>query len=229
MGGRDDALDAEEERGVAADNFSIRESANITNIRIGHGACIHQLFELHASDDAGHVAGLKGMRECVFEVRQLAQRGAVARHGDEGHVRILGGSLLHVGLMAIAVGEDIGAALLDEVDRGVIALFIFGDVVLPDDAVGGDAGCFCGGFDTVDVRCIIARVLVMNEDNADFHSGGYRFFGGGFRRFGGGRFGGGGFRFSCGRGCGAGDHSEHHRQDCQKSNDLFHGFPPTEF
>ncbi|MPM52979.1 hypothetical protein SDC9_99743 [bioreactor metagenome] len=224
-----DALDAKIEAGEAADHFGIRISADITDIRIGHNACIQHFLELHAGNDAGDIAALKRVGERVLEVGQSAQGSAVTSHGDEGHVRIFGSGLLHVGLMAVAVGEDVGAALLNEVDCGIVAGFIFANVVLPDDAGVRNTNVRGSGLDAFDVRGVIARVIVVNEDYADFEGG---FFGG---RFGGGFFG----RFyGLGR-CGhfsrrfggglAGCQREHHHDDCQQSNDLFHGFPPAYF
>ncbi|MPM71751.1 hypothetical protein SDC9_118722 [bioreactor metagenome] len=227
VGIRNDALYAKEERGVTADHFGIRVGTDITTIRIFDRTGIHEFLELHASDDAGDVTRFKGMREGVFEVRELAQGSLVARHGDEGHFRIFGSSLLHVGLMAVAVGEDVVATLLDEVNRRIIALFIFRNVVLPDDLVVGNTGGGCASLDAFDVRRVVTGVLVVDEDHADFDSGRCGFFHcGGFGCF---RCCGGFRRFGCGCGGGASHQSEHHSQDCQKSNELFHGFPPTKF
>jgi hypothetical protein len=78
---------------------------------------------------------------------------------------------LHVGLMAVAVEKNVGAALLNEVDCGIVAGFIFANVVLPDDAGVRNTNVSGSGLDAFDVRGVIARVIVVNEDYADFEGG----------------------------------------------------------
>jgi hypothetical protein len=69
--------------------------------------------------------------------------------------------------MTVAVGDDIGAALLDEVGCGVIAVFVFVNVKLPDDLFVGNAKLRCCGLDAFDVCVVVADVFVVEKDNAD--------------------------------------------------------------
>ena len=124
--------------GVAGNDLSIRESADVTelyvavfHIGIGDLAFVYELLKLHAGNNAGNITGLIGVAESVLEVLQSADGSGIAGHGGEHYVGVFIGSLLHIGLMAIAVGEDVGAALLDQVDSCVVAFLILGYVVLP--------------------------------------------------------------------------------------------------
>ena len=135
--------------------------------------------------------------------------------------------------MAIAVGDNDLAALLREVYGVIIAGFIFGDIVLVDHLAFVNAQGSDGGLDALDMGQVIARVLIVDQDDADlqicsrnrltgrtaagicgglFRSGllcggffGGRFFcGRGFRGFGGGGF----RRFRSCRLTGAGHHTQ---------------------
>lgn len=95
---RHDGTDAEEESGVAGNDLSVVVSADITDLHIavgiegiglllgGEGSVAEHFSQLHAGHDAGHIAGLIHLGECVLEIVKAGKRGEVASHGDEGHI-----------------------------------------------------------------------------------------------------------------------------------------------
>ena len=163
----DDGLDAEEEAGVAGDHFRVGERADVADVRVGDEALIHHFLELEAGDEAGDVTGLKGHVERVVEVGQAGLERGVAGHGDELNVGGLLGGLLAVGLVAVGVGDDEVAALLDALDALVVAFLGLGDVVEPHDV--GVSQTDRGGrlADAVHMGEGVALVLVADEDDAD--------------------------------------------------------------
>ena len=74
-----------------------------------------------------------------MEVCKAIRSGGVAGHSDELHVGIFFSGLTAEGLMAVGVGDDDLAALVNAVDAGVIAALVFADGVFPDDVVLADA------------------------------------------------------------------------------------------
>ena len=166
-----DGLDAEEESGVAGNYFCIGVSANIAYIGIRYGACVHELLELHTGYDTGYIAALEGVGEDVAVVIHAFLKGShITGSGDELYFGIFHSSLQHEGLMAVGVGDYQSAALLNKVYSVVIALFIFGYIVLIDDLVIGEAEGSLGAFNTFDMGHVITGVLVVYENNADLNS-----------------------------------------------------------
>ena len=166
VGFGNDALDAKIEGGVAGNHFVIGIGAYIAYIRIGHGARIHELLELHARYHAGDVTALEGVGEDVGGVGG-AGSGHVAGASNEGHIGILSGGLHHVGLVAVAVGEYDLAALLRQVNGVVIAGLILGDVVLEDHLALVDAQLSDSSLDALNVGQVVTGVLIVHQNDAD--------------------------------------------------------------
>ena len=160
--------------GEAGNNFCIGICADVAELDvvavvvcIGQLAVCNELSELHAGNDTCNVTGLVNAGKCVLVVGQAGGSSLVTGHSDEGDIGAFLCSLLHVGLMTVRVGEDDRTALLDEVDRSVIALFIFGNSILPDDLVIGHTEFLGSGTDTVDVGVSVAFIFVTDQDRAD--------------------------------------------------------------
>lgn len=120
---------------------------------------------------AGDVAGLIRIGEDVLEVVKTGYAGLVAGAGDEGDVLILTGSLEHIGLVAVRVGEDDVAALFGQVHGSVVAGLVFGHIVLEDHLVGVggiDAKSFAGSGEAIDMGHVITGVLVVDADQTHF-------------------------------------------------------------
>ena len=222
MGLGDDGPDAQEEGGVAGDHLGIGVSAHIAHVGIGDGTGVQELLELHAGHHAGDIAGLVGVGEDVLQVGQAGGGGVVAGAGDEDHVLELGGSLLHVALMAVGVGEDDGAALLGQIHGGVVAVFILGHVVLDDElGVQVQAQVLAGGGQALDVGHVVAGVLVVEHDAAHLDGGGG--LGGGGPCGSGGGGGRGAGRGALAAGAGAGGQAQDHDAALEQGeNSLFH-------
>ena len=170
--GGDDGLDAQEEAGVAGDDFRVGIRADVADVGIGDLAGVHEFLELHTGDDAGDVTGLKGHVERVVEVGEAGLERAVAGHGNDLDLGVLRGGELRELLMAVGVGDDEVAALLDGLNALVVALFVLGDVVEPHHVAVAEARCRHGLADALDVGVGVAFVLVADEDGADLQAGG---------------------------------------------------------
>ena len=178
------ALDAQEEGGVAGDDLGVVVGADVADLDLavsgeavglglgGQGAGLDQLLDLHACDDTGDIAALVDGGKGVVEVIEAGNGGEVAGHGHKVDVRVLLGFLLHVGLMAVGVGDDQVAALADKVLGCVGGDAALSDLVLPDDLVIGHAQLGGSFLDAVDVRGAVAFGLVAQNDSTDLDVGG---------------------------------------------------------
>ena len=249
-----DALHAKEERGVARDDFCVRISADIADLDLAVSilvlvfdlAFVDELLQLHTGDDAADVAGFIDAGEGVVEVVEARSLGGIAGHCNKLHIGIFLSSLQAEGLMAVGVGDDDLAALVNAVDASVIAGLVFADGVFPDDVVLADAQNLGGFLDTLDMGVGVAFVFVADQNDADLDvgadsiAGGLSrslFLGGSLGLFSGGFGGLGGFsRSGLGRGVvrlgggSAGNQREDHDYGEKQSDDLFHVFvPPKKF
>ena len=169
-----DGLNAQQERGVARYHLGIGEGTHIAHIGVCHGTGVHQLLELHAGHNAGYIARLIDIGEEVLEIVQTSNAGLITRTRHERDGRILLGGAEHVSLMTIGVGEDDVAAGFRQVNGGVLAGFILRDIVAHHDLLrvaGVDSQSLAGGGQTVNVGCVIAGVLIVNADQANFYAG----------------------------------------------------------
>ena len=222
-GGGADAAGAEEEGGVAGLDLGVGVGADVADLGLVGGdlALLDHLVELHARGDAAEVAALKDGRERVVEVGQAGGVGLGAGGVAELDVGELLGGLDHEGLVAEGVGEDDGAAGVDELGGLVVALLTLGDVGL-DDVL--DAAVFTGLLGGVHEVEVVGRGLVVQEDEADLDlldlvaGEGADVEGGGVVVEGEGGLGRGlGLRFLA-----AGGEGEDHGQGEDQSDDLFH-------
>ena len=162
------ALGAEIEAGVAGDNLSIGEGSDVAHLGLvgGDGSVLDHLVELHSGGDAGEVTALIDGSEGVVEVGKVGSVGLGAGGVAELDLGVILGGLDEVILMAEGVGEDDGAALVDKVLSGLLALLILGDVgaenVLYAELLAG----LLGGVKEVEV---VGGVLIVKEDEADLH------------------------------------------------------------
>ena len=249
-----DALQAKEERGVAGNDLCVRISADIADLDLAVSslvlvfdlAFVDELLQLHAGDNAADVAGLIDAGEGVVEVGQAVGSGGIAGHRDELHIGIFLSCQKAEGLMAVGVGDDDLAALVDTVNAGVIAALVFGDGVFPDDVAFADTQSLGGFLDALDMGVGVAFVFVADQNDADLDVGADSVASGlsgfflsrsvGFFRGSGGLFVGGlsrggcvGLFFRLGSGS-AGNQSEDHDHGEKQSDDLFHVFvPPKNF
>ena len=174
-----DALHAKEERGVAGNDFCVRISADIADLDLAVSilvlvfdlAFVDELLQLHTGDDAADVTGFIDAGEGIVEVCKAIRSGGVAGHSDELHVGIFLSGLTAEGLMAVGVGDDDLAALIDAVDAGVIAGLVLADGVFPDDVVLADAQSLGGFLDALDVGVGVAFVFVADQNDADLDVG----------------------------------------------------------
>ena len=166
---RADAAGAQEESGVAGLHLFERESADVADAGGVRGdlAGLDHLVELHARHDAGHIARLVDGGEEVVGVFKAGVHRAGAGGMAELDVRILLSGEEHIGLMAEGVGEDHVAALLGEVNGGLVGGFGLRGVVLVNDAVLADAQRGQGLAQAVDVVGGVAFVLVADADQTD--------------------------------------------------------------
>ena len=196
--------------------------------------------------DIDAVAPEKLEYEGVVEIVEARSLGGIAGHCNKLHIGIFLSSLQAEGLMAVGVGDDDLAALVNAVDAGVIAGLVFADGVFPDDVVLADAQNLGGFLDTLDMGVGVAFVFVADQNDADLDvgadsiAGGLSrslFLGGSLGLFSGGFGGLGGFsRSGLGRGVvrlgggSAGNQREDHDYGEKQSDDLFHVFvPPKKF
>ena len=244
----------EEERGVAGNDLCVRISADIADLDLAVSrlvlvfdlAFVDELLQLHAGDNAADVTGFIDAGEGIVEVCKAIRSGGVAGHSDELHVGIFLSGLTAEGLMAVGVGDDDLAALIDAVNAGVIAGLVFADGVFPDDVVLADAQSLGGLLDAENVGVGVAFVFVADENDADLDVGADSVADGlsgfflsrsvGLFRGSGGLFVVGlsrggfvGLFFRLGSGS-AGNQSEDHDHGEKQSDDLFHVFvPPKKF
>ncbi|MFR7744185.1 MAG: hypothetical protein ACLU3I_13510 [Acutalibacteraceae bacterium] len=73
--------------------------------------------------------------------------------------------------MAVGVGDDDLAALVDTVNAGVIAALVFGDGVFPDDVAFADTQSLGGFLDALDMGVGVAFVFVADQNDADLDVG----------------------------------------------------------
>ena len=113
-------------------------------------------------------------------------------------VRIFGGGLEHIALLAEAGGDDDVAAVFRQVNGGLVGGFGFGNVVLNHNLVVGEAKGSLGFLEALDVIGAVALVLVANADVANLDLvGGYAL---GLRQ----------------------GHAQNHAQHEQNANELLH-------
>ena len=168
-----DALHAKEERGVAGNDFCVRISADIADLDLAVSglvlvfdlAFVDELLQLHTGDDATDVTGFIDAGEGIVEVCKAIRSGGVAGHSDELHVGIFLSGLTAEGLMAVGVGDDDLATLVDTVNAGVIAALVFGDGVFPDDVAFADTQSLGGFLDALDMGVGVAFVFVTDEND----------------------------------------------------------------
>ena len=203
-----DRASAQEERGIAGDNFRIGEGADIADLSLilGKLAGIDHLIELHTGGNTGQVTALVDGGESVMIVGQVllgvsAGAGGVA----ELNIGILLGGVDHEGLMAEAVGEDDVAAILSQVASGVVALLALGNVGLEDVVSIGQTQILDGRFSSVDEVEVVGGVFVVQGDEADLDLGLVRVV----------------------VLLAAGEQAQSHNQGQKQCKELFHsGFPP---
>ena len=168
-----DRASAQEERGVAGDNFRIGESTDIADLSLilGKLAGIDHLVELHTGGNTGQVTALIDGGEGIVIVGQLIGVSAGAGGVAELDIGILLGGVDHEGLMAEAVGEDDVAAILSQVASGVVALLALGNVGLEDVVSIGQTQILDGRFSGVDEVEVVGGVFVVQGDEADLDLG----------------------------------------------------------
>ena len=164
-----DGTDAEEECGVAGNNFCIGVCADVADVGIGNFAFVHERLELHARNDAGNIACFVDAVKIVENVVKLGMlcsllTGCVA----ENNVGILFCGADEVILMTEGVRDDELAALFREVDCCFIALFVLGDVVFVDDLIIAEVASFFCGLNALNVCVGVAFVFVADENCTDF-------------------------------------------------------------
>ena len=184
---RNNALDAEEECGVTGNNFSIGVSAYVADLNVAVSVLavcrdlvsVHKFLELHTCNNAGNVARLINLSECVGEVVKAGSGSGVACHSDEVNVRIFSCNELHIVLMSVGVGDNDVTALSNEVSCCVGAVFGFGYEILPNYVffLGVvDAESFACSLDAYDVSFGVAFGRVTDENTTDLYVGLFRSF-----------------------------------------------------
>ena len=163
--GRADRTRAEEEAGVARNNFRVGECADVADLGFFRGEFtgFDHLVQLQACSDAGKITALEDLCERVVVVRELLGMSLGAGSVAELNVRVFLGGLDHVVFMTEGIREDEIAALIDKVHRGVVALLTFRDVGLQDRL---DAESLAGFLRAVQEVEVIGRVFVMQEDES---------------------------------------------------------------
>ena len=223
-----DGLRAEEEGGVAGDDFGVGVGADVTHNSLFSGdlAALDHLVELQTGGNTGEEAAFIDGSERVVEVGKAFGVGLGAGGMAELDIRALLGGLDHVVLVTEGVGEDDVAALVNEVQRGLIALLAFGNTGLQNVLNAQLLAGFLGGVHEV---LVIGGLLVMQEHKADLDGLGL---GGGLRSgsglFGSGSslFGGGSLVRSGGSSLAAGGERKDHRERKDQSKNLFHLVSP---
>ena len=224
-----DALNAQEEGGVAGNDLGVVVSADIADLDLavsseavrlglgGQGAGLDQLLDLHTGNHTGDIAALVHRGEGVVEVVAAGDGSKVTGHGNKVDIGVLLSLLDHVGLVAVGVGDDQVAALTDQVLCCIGGLAALGDLVLPDDLVVAHAQLGSGLLDAVDMCGAVALGLIAQDDDADLD----------IRRcvraaaLGSGR-GAGGTAGGSGSGGTAGGQAEHHRGGQQNTHQFLH-------
>ena len=161
---------AEEERGVTGDNFCVGECADIAHFCLVSGelaVCDH-LIELEAGSDTGQITALIDGSEGVVVVSQLLSMSAGAGGVAELHLGMLLGGVDHVRLMTEAVGEDDVAAVFGKLCSCVVALLIFGDVLLEYILDAEVLACSLCRIHEVEV---VGGVLIVQEYESDLYLG----------------------------------------------------------
>ena len=125
-------------------------------------------LSFNARHHAGYIAALEGVGEDIENVGHGLQRRGIAGVGQEHNIRIFCSGSHHVGLVAIAVGNDDLAALLKQGRQRCRSRSHLRDVVLKDRLIFLDTQVGHGAFDSLDMGHVITGVLVMYENNADF-------------------------------------------------------------
>ena len=168
------ALGAQIVGGEAGDHFREGIGAHIADHGLlgGDVAVVDHLLHLHAGHHAGQITALVDVGEGVVGVLQPVVPGALVGAGDELHLGIIGSHLQHVRLKAVGVVDDEVAALLGQLDIGVLTAGVLADVPLDDplhlDAFGGQR--LGGGLLAADkVVGIALVVLVADADEAHLH------------------------------------------------------------
>ena len=169
--GRAHGLGAEVEGGVAGNDFRVGEGTDIAHLGLVSLdlAGVDHLVELHAGSDTGEVTAFIDGGESIVEVAELLGVRLGAGGVVELHVLELLGGLDHEVLMAEAVGEDSGAAGINELSRGVVAILVLGNVGLDDVLVLAQAGVLASGLGGVDEVLVVRGVLIVQADEADLH------------------------------------------------------------
>ena len=226
--GRADGACAQEEGGVAGDNFRVGERADIAHLGLvcGELTVLDHLVELHTGGDASQITALIDGGESVVVVGKALGVRLGAGGVAELHVGEFLGGLDHVVLVTKGVGKDDVAAGVSQLSGLVVALLAFGNVgdqrVLNAQRLAG----FLGGVDEVQV---VGGVFIMQSDEADLEAlGNFRVLSRGLGR----RVlsrGLGGRVLSRGLGGrvvrrlrSAGDQRKHHDERQQQSKNLFH-------
>ena len=209
---------AEEEGGVAGNNFSIGESAYIADLGffgleltgLDHGV------QLHTGSDTGEETALIDGGESVVIVGKTLGVSLGAGGVAELYLGELLGGLDHVILMTEAVGEDDVAAGVGELSSGVVALLTLGNVGLDNIVFFGNAQGSAGFLSGIDEVEVIGGVFIVKHDETDLDSGGLGALSGSLGTFGGsgslGALGGSGL-FSSGGSAGCYAQSQHESQN----------------
>ena len=166
-----DRLGAQIEGSVTGNNLSVGESTDIAHLGLvlGELTSLDHLVELHTGSDTGQVTTLIDGSESIVIVSQILGVSAGTGGVAELNIRILLSSLDHVRLMTEAVGEDDGAAIVDQVASGLIALLTFGNIGLQDVVSIGQTQVLDGLFCAIDEVKVIGGVFIVQSDEADLN------------------------------------------------------------
>ena len=167
-----DGACAEEEGGVARNDFCIRICADVTDLDVAvcivvvgfELACFVHLDELHAGSDACKISALIDVCERIVVVCNARGVGKGARRVAELNFGEFPCSLQNVFLMTEGIGKDDVAALVCKVGSRVVAVVVLGDARLHDEL---GALLFAGGLDRVDEILVVCRIFIMQGDEAD--------------------------------------------------------------
>ena len=167
-----DGACAEEEGGVARNDFCIRICADVTDLDVAvcivvvgfELACFVHCNELHAGSDACKISALIDVCERIVVVCNARGVGKGARRVAELNFGEFLSCLKDEFLMAEGVCEDDVAALIDEIGSRIVAVVVLGDARLHDEL---GALLFAGGLDRVDEILVVCRIFIMQGDEAD--------------------------------------------------------------
>ena len=180
-----DGAYAQEECGVAGDNFSEGECAYVTDLHIavlvkgvglgsgGQNAGFQQFLDLHTGNNTGYVTGFVNSGKCVLQVRQTGNAGEVTGHSQEGNFRELFGGLCHECLMTVGVGNHNGTAVGNQVGSSIQCGGVFSDLVLPDDLGVVQLQGLGSSLDAVDVCQRVTFGFVTDQNHPDLEIGVY--------------------------------------------------------